>query len=166
MQRHLTDSAIERLVDSTPEALDEEQQAHLAQCGTCRDEVKLAQAIALTLGSVPLTQAPPELFQGVIEAVAKAPRPRQALWHMGFFALGALVLLLLWLGAGGAGPWALETVTALRSLAFVGRLAGSLGSSLPLEIVILCTVIMVGGCAALRQLVLRASPEHQAVEAG
>ena len=166
MQRHLTDSTIEKLVDSSPEALDEEQQAHLVQCATCRDEVKVAQAIALTLGSVPLAEAPPELFQGVMNAVAKAPRPRQALWHMGVFALGALALLVLWLGAGGAGPWALETVTALRSLAFVGRLAGSLGSSLPLEIVILCTVIMVGGCAALHQLVLRASPPHRAVETG
>jgi methionine synthase I (cobalamin-dependent) len=163
MEAHLSGAQIDELAEAGA-GVDETLSRHLAECAACREELALARSVAAELDAVPRMAAPPELFDGVMAAVAAKARARQRAtfaWAAAA-AAAAVAVVVLWLLAGGAAVVAIETIEAVRSLELVTRVATSVWRAVPLELFVLCTFVLVAGSAVLSRLVSRAGARANA----
>jgi hypothetical protein len=165
MEAHLNGAQIDELAEAPPEAeVDESLARHLAACAACREELTLARAVAAALVAVPRMVAPPELFDGVMAAVAAKSQARQRA-TIAWAAAAALVtvaVVVLWLVSGGAAAVAVEAIDAVRSLDLFTRVATSVWRAIPIELFVLCTLVLVAASATLSRLVSRGGPRTDA----
>lgn len=158
MEAHLSGAQIDELAEAGPGAeVDAGLARHLAECAACRQELALARAVAAALVAVPRMVAPPQLLDGVMAAVAARSRARQraALAWAAAAALAAVAVVVLWLVAGGAAVVAIEAIDAVRSLDLLTRVATSVWRAVPIELFVLCTVVLAAASATLSRLVTR-----------
>jgi hypothetical protein len=89
--RHIQDQLTAYIDGEMPDSVRARADAHLRQCGRCRDEVDRVRGVALMLEQMPLATAPEELWRA-IEASANLPANRTLpMWR---YAAAAVVLVI------------------------------------------------------------------------
>lgn len=159
MKAHLDDRLINELAEADPEVeLDEALSKHLGLCAACREELSLARMVNNALSAVPRIEAPTELFDGVMASVAVKRRSHQrsTMAWAAMAAMTTMIVVVLWLVAGGAASLTIEALEAMRSLDLVTRIATSVWRTIPMELFFLCTALLLASSAVLKRLVSRA----------
>jgi hypothetical protein len=89
---HIRDQLTAYLDDEMRPGARERADAHLARCGSCREELQQVRGVATMLQDLPLAKAPDGLW-AVIEAAAGAPR-KQAMPVWRYAAAAAVILVI------------------------------------------------------------------------
>jgi anti-sigma factor RsiW len=157
MNGHLTEATIDALAEAPEGAApaDAAAAAHLARCPECRDEVRLARELFLALAAVPRLEAPPTLALHVMAEVSRrqvVSQGRTVLWAA-LAALAAAAVVVIWLLGGGAAGLVVEALDAARAADLVARVAASVWRTVPVEVFVICTIVLVASSAALGRLV-------------
>ncbi len=171
MKGHLTEAIIDELVDSKSAAdtLEPDVEQHLSSCAECREELTLARLVNEALDGVPEMEPPALLLENVMAGVAHKTalsRGRTVMWAA-LGGLAAIAIVVLWLASGGATGLVIEALQTVRALEMVSRIANSVWRTIPVELFLSCTLILLASSAALGGLVGRVRRAGSAaVEAG
>lgn len=159
MTRHLTDEEISLLADEVSSEIDEVDASlmgHIGECTRCRQELAFARTIEEGLVAVPRMAAPPELFEGVMGAIATARASQRRVTAMLASLAAALVMLVAWwLVTGGAATVVLDTLDLARSARMLATVVSAIGETLSLELIFSSALVLLASSAALGRLMTR-----------